>query len=411
MRLRRRRTAGGVFDGMGPLQRGLRATIVGLAVALVIPASAFGLVPIIQSTGSSQGKPTVTWSLPAGVESTKVAVATSPDLDTFGEFPLGATVISAVGIGPTQTSWTADKVLANGTYYVHVEGKDGPVFDWSSVQSLVVDDAVIAANLLLAGHTGGKATATWSLPPDVEVVTIEVATSPATTGTGNFESQNVVDLQSFLGTTQTAWTSSRTLNPGTYYLHIGTRHTNCIGCPTRSWTSVNSFVVTANGGSGSASGSDGSGGSDGGSDGESGSSAPAPKLKRGKVIRIINGDAFVVRLNSGKKERVQLLGIDAPDFRPRECFARKAKKELARIVLGKKVVLRLDPTQRLRTAQGRLLAYANRPGKFDVGKRMLALGAAEVVQPKLGFLRNKAYRMAEKKAERLDRGLWGFCSA
>ena len=78
-------------------------------------------------------------------------------------------------------------------------------------------------------------TATWSLPTGVESRVIEVATDPATGSDGYFFSENVVALD-VPTSTDTSWTYTYQLDPGTYYVHVGGSDTTCSTCPVREFS-------------------------------------------------------------------------------------------------------------------------------------------------------------------------------
>src|SRR5687767_910169 len=88
-------------------------------------------------------------------------------------------------------------------------------------------------------------------------------------------------------------------------------------------------------------------------------SAPASQTGRfklrGTVTRVVDGDTLQVRLASGKRERVRLIGIDAPDAGA--CGEPAATAFLRRLVGGRRVVLVGDRTQATRDPSRRLLAY------------------------------------------------------
>lgn len=70
---------------------------------------------------------------------------------------------------------------------------------------------------------------------------------------------------------------------------------------------------------------------------------------RSKVIRVIDGDTIVTRPLEGTKRSqytVRLIGIDSPEFRPKECGAQLATDNARRLApRGRRVLLKTDPTQ------------------------------------------------------------------
>jgi endonuclease YncB( thermonuclease family) len=64
---------------------------------------------------------------------------------------------------------------------------------------------------------------------------------------------------------------------------------------------------------------------------------------RGTVTHIVDGDTLDVRLASGKRERIRLIGIDTPERGV--CYSAKATERARQLAMSKPVVLRGDPTQ------------------------------------------------------------------
>ena len=127
-------------------------------------------------------------------------------------------------------------------------------------------------------------------------------------------------------------------------------------------------------------------------------------------MRVVDGDTLVVRLGSGKREQVQLIGIDAREP-PSECYGQEATAQAQKLALGKKVVLAMDRSQGLRDRSRRLLAYVDLlPKRVDLGRRLIAGGFAAVSPPSRSFRRLPSYRAAERAAKGAKAGLWLACS-
>ena len=147
---------------------------------------------------------------------------------------------------------------------------------------------------------------------------------------------------------------------------------------------------------------------------------PAPKGKHKKqktlvqgarIVRVVDGDTVVAKIDKGAQRYVRLLGINAPEVSGGvQCYGREATERL-RVILpaGTRVRLVSDPSQARVDRYGRLLRYIGKSG-LDVDRRLVALGAARVyVYAHKPFKRVKAYRAAERAAKAADRGLWGAC--
>ena len=130
--------------------------------------------------------------------------------------------------------------------------------------------------------------------------------------------------------------------------------------------------------------------------------------QHGTVVGVVDGDTVDVRLTSGKRERVRLVGIDATE--QGACFASQASSRARALALAKMVVLRGDPTQDTRDRYGRLLAYVWLPGGKDLGYQLVVGGFAKVYVYRDVFQRHSAYAKAEARAKGSPRGLWKQCA-
>jgi hypothetical protein len=209
------------------------ATLV--ASILLSSGSALAAPPVILTVGQVSQHPTATWSLPAGVESRVVEVATAPTTGSDGYF--FAENVKAFDIPqPTDTSWTYTYQLDPGTYYVHIAGFDTtcgacPIREFSSILTLVIPappppppppPPVVATPPLVASATGdgkGLITVTWSLPAGVTSANIQIARDATVDSLGFFSTASQTDFAA-LATTQTSYTSAIPQPPGVYYVHV-----------------------------------------------------------------------------------------------------------------------------------------------------------------------------------------------
>lgn len=144
---------------------------------------------------------------------------------------------------------------------------------------------------------------------------------------------------------------------------------------------------------------------------------PKPKKKtirqKGRIIKVVDGDTVQVRLSSGKKVTVRLVGIDTPEvYGGADCWGPEASKWLKK-QLPKQTKVRLvsDTSQQNKDRYGRLLRYVVRAwdGR-DMNRAQVFTGNAKVyVYNNKPFKRTKSYRTAQRQAKNADRGLWGNC--
>lgn len=126
------------------------------------------------------------------------------------------------------------------------------------------------------------------------------------------------------------------------------------------------------------------------------------EAKKFKVKRVIDGDTIILKNDT----RVRLIGIDTPE--KGECYYKKAKKKLRKLIKGKKVKLKYDEDKW--DKYDRKLAYIYKGKKF-INKYMVVAGYAEVMIVSPNDKRETALRKAQERAKDRDRGIWKHCSA
>lgn len=154
---------------------------------------------------------------------------------------------------------------------------------------------------------------------------------------------------------------------------------------------------------------------------------------------VVDGDTIKVR-GGPKRETVRLIGIDTPETRkpgtPVECGGREATSNMLALTyrspadtdgdglfdrenatLGVRVKLDTDRSQDFRDRYKRLLAYAAAPGffpasrtsRYDLARKQLLAGWAEVYVFETNFRRVNAYESASEDASNANAGAWGVC--
>jgi hypothetical protein len=206
-----------------------------VAAVFLSSGSAHAAAPILLAVGQVSQHPTATWSLPTGVQSEVIEVATNPATGSDGYFFFEN--VKAFDIPQsTDTTWTYTYQLDPGTYYVHVVGYDStcgpcPIREFSSILTLVIPapppppplPAPIAETPpAITGASGdgkGLITVTWTLPQGVTAALFQIAKDPAIGSAGLFSPASQVDFAS-LAPADTSRTSTVPLPPGTYYVHL-----------------------------------------------------------------------------------------------------------------------------------------------------------------------------------------------
>jgi micrococcal nuclease len=146
-------------------------------------------------------------------------------------------------------------------------------------------------------------------------------------------------------------------------------------------------------------------------------SEPPPRaalVLSGTVERVVDGDTFVARVG-GRRIRVRLLGVDAPETAvgrgSAECYGVEAT-DATRSILprGARIVMRTDATQGREDRFGRLLAEVALAGDTrTVNESLVASGSAKVFRGDGQARLQPSLREEERRARRNGLGLWSVC--
>lgn len=123
----------------------------------------------------------------------------------------------------------------------------------------------------------------------------------------------------------------------------------------------------------------------------------------GRVISVSDGDTLTLRDAAGRRHRVRLATIDAPERE--QAFASQSRQHLARLALNRDVQLRVLN----RDNYDRLVAVVEVDGR-DVNLMQITAGMAwhyRAHQRQQSAQERHAYAQAELKARRAGLGLWG----
>ena len=134
-----------------------------------------------------------------------------------------------------------------------------------------------------------------------------------------------------------------------------------------------------------------------------------PKAVRVHVIRAVDGDTALVRLDGGP-EYVRYIGIDTPETvkpdTPVQCGGPRASAYDHRLVDGRTVRLVFDRERR--DEYGRLLAYVYL-GKRFVNAEIMRRGYARPLPFPPNTAHARLFAHLADEAGRRGRGLWGRC--
>ena len=128
-----------------------------------------------------------------------------------------------------------------------------------------------------------------------------------------------------------------------------------------------------------------------------------------QVVRVIDGDTIVVRLDSGTEKSVRYIGIDTPEpYRDAEpaCFSLEASLMNRQLVQGKMV--RLEGGVENQDRYDRWLRYVYVDDLF-VNEILIKNGYAKSLAIAPNTLYAAEFRVLESIAKESNLGLWGAC--
>jgi len=124
-----------------------------------------------------------------------------------------------------------------------------------------------------------------------------------------------------------------------------------------------------------------------------------------KVLEVHDGDTLTISF-LGKRERVRLIGIDAPEIGQKPWGVR-AKRHLEGILKSSDMYIRLEFDVEERDKYGRLLAYIWTKDRRLINRLMLENGYAVLltIPPNIKYV--DLFRKAQASARASKRGIWG----
>jgi micrococcal nuclease len=132
-----------------------------------------------------------------------------------------------------------------------------------------------------------------------------------------------------------------------------------------------------------------------------------PPTETAKITAVLDGDTVRAILNN-KRVTIRLIGIDAPETRPPQCYSRQSSQALRTLVLNKTVALEADEVDKDKF--GRLLRYAYLDDGRMVNEEMIKGGFASTL-----LIDNDKYidqlTVVQEAAQAASLGMWGACAA
>lgn len=122
------------------------------------------------------------------------------------------------------------------------------------------------------------------------------------------------------------------------------------------------------------------------------------------VTKVIDGDT--IEIEGGQK--VRYIGIDTPELKGSECFAKEAKDKNKELVEGKRVNLQKDVSETDR--YGRLLRFVYTENGDFVNNRLVLEGYATAATFPPDVTKQEEFKKSQQEARETSRGLWGGCN-
>lgn len=122
-----------------------------------------------------------------------------------------------------------------------------------------------------------------------------------------------------------------------------------------------------------------------------------PQVLSGRVVKIADGDTFILLVNNHDQVKVRINGIDAPE--KNQAYGKKAKQYLSSLIWSVPVKVKVLKKDRY----GRSIGKVSTAKIKDVGLEMIKAGYAWHYKE---YYKDKAYATAEKQARKNRKGLW-----
>lgn len=142
------------------------------------------------------------------------------------------------------------------------------------------------------------------------------------------------------------------------------------------------------------------------------SAVTATKPPRGsiavRIVKVTDGDTIRVRIK-GTSTPVRLIGLNAPEINPRQCYGTQATTRMKQLTTGGLVYITSDSTQGNRDRYNRLLRHVYTPSGTSIGLKMIDGGYAREYTYKRAYAGQASHRRAQTNAKAAKRGLWRSC--
>jgi len=121
------------------------------------------------------------------------------------------------------------------------------------------------------------------------------------------------------------------------------------------------------------------------------------QVYKGEVVKITDGDTFILLVNGKEQIKVRIDGIDAPE--KGQAYGNRSKECLSSMIWGDSIIVQVSKTDRY----GRSIGKVSTSTIQDVGFEMIKAGYAWQYRD---FNNDKSYTLAENLARKNMKGLW-----
>ncbi len=128
---------------------------------------------------------------------------------------------------------------------------------------------------------------------------------------------------------------------------------------------------------------------------------------KGTAIQISDGDTFIIEEENGKRTRVRIHAIDAPELA--QDFGRESRENLRALIANQQVEVRKHDTDQFQRIVGSVFISEKNTGPKDIGLAQIAGGFAwhfKQYQKEQPADERQAYAQAEETARSSRLGLW-----
>ena len=136
---------------------------------------------------------------------------------------------------------------------------------------------------------------------------------------------------------------------------------------------------------------------------------PPKGAQKVKVVSVTDGDTIRVRYK-GKSTPVRLIGLNAPEMKPRQCYGPQSTTRMKKLTKGGYVWIKSDGTQGNKDRYGRLLRHIYTSKGTSLAVAQIRDGYAREYTYNKKYRGQATHKKAQKTAKAKKRGLWRACA-